>query len=172
MLSTPLPTPYDILPLPHFPMSVGVMAFVVLLIVALGIGWIATRPKRSPHPATLLYDISKECDSLKRRVEGRPSLSREDLERCSRLIRRYLACYVSPEMESSGKVELLRKSETLSREQRALLSLLIEIEEKSYAPEDRAHAPSTLLETLSRAVRDAQEELRRTDTPTSRGAHR
>ncbi len=126
----PLPTPYDILPLPGLPISPGPLAWGVLLsMLAIGILLTSRKPRPSSNRFHVIQQAEKEIESLSL------PLSKADLALlASRL--RHVAEVLSgkPCTALTGQELVELSASTSQREIAALLKLIAELDQVRFAP--------------------------------------
>lgn len=133
-METPIPTPYDILPLPVFAWVPGVAIWaLVALILFLGfflVKWICRSPRSEPQQALLL--VRTELQAL----ASSDLPGSEVLGRLSLVLRRYFSVLAGRDLSSLSLRELERSltSKNLER-QASLANLLLGIERRRYSPD-------------------------------------
>ena len=133
-METPIPTPYDILPLPVFAWVPGVAIWaLVALILFLGfflVKWICRSPRSEPQQALLL--VRTELQAL----ASSDLPGSEVLGRLSLVLRRYFSVLAGKDLSSLSLRELERSltSKNLER-QASLANLLLGIERRRYSPD-------------------------------------
>ena len=151
----PLPTPYDITPIPFFPIVPGIVAWIIVAIIAMVIAAIIARVplSRRGSPASALNTAEKELRSLQsREIEPKELLSGASL-----IIRRLLAALTSLNLRSATAAEIREFAQAQPDSIQSLLRAAATIEETRFIPAVSREDASRFVEELQSGLRSARE---------------
>jgi hypothetical protein len=165
-MTTPIPTPFDIIDPDLGPLLPTGLAWLLLLACA-GIGLLCVALlRRTPRPHSLRATLRSLLNEL--RAAANNVSCRQDIERVARIARRLISLYTSAEVASMSCSELLTFAKTLkqhsednSRALSPLILLLSDLEERAYAPISDSQDLSGLHETLRKLVSGIEEHITR-----------
>jgi hypothetical protein len=159
-MNTPIPTPFDIIePGPGALVPTGLAWLALLLCAGVVLGAIAIM-RRVPRAPSVNTTIRNLVDQLRRtRLEAH---DQSEIERATRLARLIISPFLTSTVDTMSCAEIRSLADTLKdrsydsdRSLAAILSLLAELEELSYAPLNSARDPdlsAAILDRLTSAI--------------------
>jgi hypothetical protein len=165
-MSTPIPSPFDIIEPPPGPIVPSPMAWILTALffaAMLALSRLLYRRMKTPPLHTLVATL---LDEFKRAAsQSHTSLA---VERIARLTKRILSVLIADDVDSlssseirSLAISLSRSSDERQRSSAAILELLAQVEELAYAPQDSTPEIQSLISQLERSL---EEHVRRHGT--------
>ena len=151
----PLPTPYDIVPIPYFPVEPGLLAWLAVGVAAILVGLLIARIplSRRSAPASAVATAQRELAALSQRSPE----AKELLGEASLIIRRLLAALGAVNLRSASAPEIRQLSQSQPEQIRPVLEAAARIEETRFLPSVSQEVAEIEIEALSTALREARD---------------
>ena len=159
----PLPTPYDIAPIPYFPYQATSLLWIALFVVFVIAIALAFRPRKRPvvqlredheHP---LRDAENSLERVRRSLRLDP----EEVFNATRRLKRVLKDYEDLDFSSMSPAELRSSvvSDTATHSA-SLISCLVTLEEMKYSKELESAQLKKLCEETLKSLRDYRRAIK------------
>lgn len=165
-MTTPIPTPFDIIDPSPGALVPTVTAWFSLLVVSLIVCAVIAMRRRIPRAKSINARLQKLVDEL-RSVAAHTSTPQE-LERLARLSRRIISPYVTSEVSGMSPGDLRAAAATLGKSRddndrslSEIIFLLAAIEEQTYAPGESISNASALSGSVEALVTRLENHVRR-----------